>query len=227
MNERINDLNGSENVGKLLPDDNSDLLSNIPDYLNLNPELPAHLMFGYPDYNPYPEFPNFPVMESYPAGRDVVQPVLNDLINSDAMKYCGTHDDSCGFHEDEGALSRKPKPTTQKPQSKPLSLEDLTYDSSRFAKVVKAFLSIEDEKMRTVPEIAKRVDEMFPGQYSDFEGVKVSFALLILFPMVVHSRLAADGQRRIAKAQSLLASWERFAVSIKSRRRAHKTGISI
>lgn len=71
-------------------------------------------------------------------------------------------------------------PTTKKTtmnktrSSKPLTVEDLVHDKSRFAKVVKAFLSIEDESRRTVPEIAKRVDEMHPNRYNDFESVKVS-----------------------------------------------------
>lgn len=58
--------------------------------------------------------------------------------------------------------------------TKPLSPDDLAHDNSRFAKVVKAFLSIEDINKRTVPEIAKRVNTMYAGQYSDFEAVKVS-----------------------------------------------------
>lgn len=60
--------------------------------------------------------------------------------------------------------------------SKPLTLEELVGEDSRFSKVVQAFCSIEEENKRTVPEIAKRVNEKFqliPKHYEDFEGVKV------------------------------------------------------
>ncbi|KAH8112237.1 hypothetical protein DFH11DRAFT_514787 [Phellopilus nigrolimitatus] len=64
------------------------------------------------------------------------------------------------------------KPRADKRNSKPITVEDLAHDNSRFAKVVKAFLSIEDPESRTVPEIAKRVGDLYAGQYADFEGVK-------------------------------------------------------
>ena len=66
------------------------------------------------------------------------------------------------------------KQRVDKRNSKPLTVEELEHDNSRFAKVVKAFLSIEDPESRTVPEIAKRVSDMYAGQYDDFEGVKVT-----------------------------------------------------
>lgn len=62
----------------------------------------------------------------------------------------------------------------EKTRPKPVTMEELTHDNSRFAKVVKAFLSIHDEENRTVPEIAKKVGELYSGQYADFETVKVS-----------------------------------------------------
>ena len=70
---------------------------------------------------------------------------------------------------------KKSRSTVTQRNSKPLQVEELLHDHSRFAKVVKAFLSIEVPEARTVPEISKRVDEMYAGQYSDFEAVKVEF----------------------------------------------------
>ena len=68
---------------------------------------------------------------------------------------------------------KKARTTVTQRNSKPLQVEDLLHDHSRFAKVVKAFLSIEVPEARTVPEISKRVSEMYAGQYPDFEAVKV------------------------------------------------------
>lgn len=68
---------------------------------------------------------------------------------------------------------KKSRATVTQRNSKPLQVEELLHDHSRFAKVVKAFLSIEVPEARTVPEISKRVDEMYAGQYTDFEAVKV------------------------------------------------------
>lgn len=68
---------------------------------------------------------------------------------------------------------KKARTSVTQRNSKPLQVEDLLHDHSRFAKVVKAFLSIEVPEARTVPEISKRVSEMYAGQYPDFEAVKV------------------------------------------------------
>jgi hypothetical protein len=62
---------------------------------------------------------------------------------------------------------------SRKQGAKPLTLKDLTHDDSRFAKVVMAFVSISDEKRRTVTEIAKQVSVLYPDKYADFEYVKV------------------------------------------------------
>lgn len=79
------------------------------------------------------------------------------------------------IHQDHSPVAVAPpkKARVDKRNTKPLAVEDLLHDNSRFAKVVKAFLSIEDQESRTVPEIAKRVSDMYTGQYADFEGVKV------------------------------------------------------
>ncbi|TDL26753.1 hypothetical protein BD410DRAFT_895360 [Rickenella mellea] len=70
-------------------------------------------------------------------------------------------------------VDTRQKPRDEKTRiSKPLTVEDLEHDNSRFAKVVKAFLSITDQNRRTVPEIARSVAEMFPDRYADLEGVK-------------------------------------------------------
>lgn len=74
----------------------------------------------------------------------------------------------------------------EKTRPKPVTLEELTHDNSRFAKVVKAFLSIHDEENRTVPEIAKKVGELYSGQYADFETVKVSGDFSLYVQWKVH-----------------------------------------
>lgn len=83
-----------------------------------------------------------------------------------------------GKGEEEGRTAKK----AEKARTKPVTVEELTHDNSRFAKVVKAFLSIHEEESRTVPEIAKKVGELYSGQYADFETVKVSlrFGVLLL-----------------------------------------------
>lgn len=86
----------------------------------------------------------------------------SDRANSDKINTLTKTEDP-----DTGKAAERSRP-------KPVSLEELTHDNSRFAKVVKAFLSIDDEENRTVPEIAKKVGELYSGQYADFETVKVS-----------------------------------------------------
>lgn len=80
-------------------------------------------------------------------------------------------------YEDHDNQSRKKSRPEKIRTAKPLSLNDLEHDDSRFAKVVRAFFAIEDEKERTVPEIAKAVDRLNPGRYPDFESVKVRSCL--------------------------------------------------
>ncbi|KAI5118942.1 hypothetical protein M0805_006288 [Coniferiporia weirii] len=83
-------------------------------------------------------------------------------------------EDASDSHQDQCAAppSIIKRSRADKRNSKPLTVQDLTHDNSRFAKVVKAFLSIEEQENRTVPEIAKKVSELCAGQYADFEGVK-------------------------------------------------------
>lgn len=116
------------------------------------------------------------------------------------------------------------KPRVDKRNTRPLTVEDLLHDNSRFAKVVKAFLSIEDQENRTVPEIAKRVSEMYAGQYADFEGVKVRISCLRL-ALVTHFTYLANGERRTSKTQGVLASWERLSISVELKRRSGETRI--
>ena len=78
------------------------------------------------------------------------------------------------FDAPENEQHATKKSHAEKMRTKPVTMEELAHDNSRFAKVVKAFLSIPEEENRTVPEIAKKVDELYSGQYADFETVKVS-----------------------------------------------------
>lgn len=97
------------------------------------------------------------------SGEETKTDVFNDSDRSNSVKT-----DTLTKSEDSDARKG------EKTRPKPVTMEELTHDNSRFAKVVKAFLSIHDEENRTVPEIAKKVGELYSGQYADFETVKVS-----------------------------------------------------
>lgn len=96
-------------------------------------------------------------------GEEAKTDVFNDSDRSNSVK-------TDNLIKSEDSDVRK----GEKTRPKPVTMEELTHDNSRFAKVVKAFLSIHDEENRTVPEIAKKVGELYSGQYADFETVKVS-----------------------------------------------------
>lgn len=127
-----------------------------------------HSMDRFPNmmFDPY-----LPGPSNHPHPSDMQMPMLPYPPSQPQQEYtpeCQTPppDDHQSMH-----MSMK-KPRVDKRNSKPLTVEELEHDNSRFAKVVKAFLSIEDPESRTVPEIAKRVSDMYSGQYADFEGVK-------------------------------------------------------
>ena len=129
-----------------------------------------HSMDRFPNmmFDPY-----LPGPSNHPHPSDMQLPILPYPPSQPQQEYtpeCQTppSDDHQSIH-----MSMK-KQRVDKRNSKPLTVEELEHDNSRFAKVVKAFLSIEDPESRTVPEIAKRVSDMYAGQYADFEGVKVT-----------------------------------------------------
>lgn len=126
---------------------------------------------------PLPQLPQLPL------------PPSNDYIHHNNMhEYLNLQDPdptSRMDHENEnGSAFQSPGPPNiskcnaqtqdhRKPGAKPVTLKELAQDDSRFAKVVMAFMSISDEKRRTVSEIAKQVSALFPEKYGDFEYVKV------------------------------------------------------
>lgn len=83
------------------------------------------------------------------------------------------------YEDRDSAIPKRKRPEKVR-TAKPLTTEELEHDNSRFARVVKALLSIEDHTKRTVPEIAKAVQDMYPGRYADFEAVKVRVHLRVL-----------------------------------------------
>lgn len=78
------------------------------------------------------------------------------------------------YEERDAAIPKRKRPEKIR-TAKPITMEELEHDNSRFARVVKALLSIQDPTKRTVPEIAKAVQDMYPGRYADFEAVKVCY----------------------------------------------------
>lgn len=132
---------------------------------------------GPPFGDPFP--PQLPQAYSghpLPPNNLPLLPSLNSLNLAEASGHIESQPPSAvqpHAHEKAASTSTR-KPRIDRRNSKPLTVEELAHDNSRFAKVVKAFLSIEEPESRTVPEIAKRVSEMYAGQYADFEGVKVN-----------------------------------------------------
>lgn len=123
-----------------------------------------------------------------PPGNNLpLLPSLNSLhLGNQAVDPESQPSSAIRTHPPEKIAGSSRKPRVDRRNAKPLTIEELAHDNSRFAKVVKAFLSIEEPESRTVPEIAKRVSEMYAGQYADFEGVKVitSFWESVLTPQV-------------------------------------------
>lgn len=135
-------------------------LSQIP--LPQLPELPA-----FPGRNDLFQYDS---MHNYLHILDV-EPNPTDRIDQEVGSICQSPCQSPG--PPNIAKTSTSSHDSRKQGSKPLTLKDLAHDDSRFAKVVMAFVSISDEKRRTVTEIAKQVSVLFPEKYGDFEYVKV------------------------------------------------------
>lgn len=151
-------------------------------------ELPRNENYMF--YQGLDDFPQLPIPQQLPelpmVGRIDTQhnSNLHDYLNlPEPESIMNTTENaeldvrqSCGPSTPQVPKSSTTSSTSdsRKQGAKPLTLKDLAHDDSRFAKVVMAFMSISDEKRRTVTEIAKQVSVLFPEKYGDFEYVKVS-----------------------------------------------------
>ncbi|KAL5514802.1 hypothetical protein ACEPAG_2118 [Sanghuangporus baumii] len=153
-----------------------EMLGHPPGLSIPGPTLPP--LNSFAPLSPFPyETGAMDMLQSHHRGLHIGQPELDGGTHLPLLPALGNY-----FHdyEEQRAFQDPPPPAdtsakktrVDKRNTRPLTVEDLLHDNSRFAKVVKAFLSIEDQENRTVPEIAKRVSEMYAGQYADFEGVK-------------------------------------------------------
>jgi hypothetical protein len=152
--------------------------------------LPHHINDGrlpplsFPPISPFPYDNGAVDMFGHDAGmhnpdyHNPAQMPLLPFINNDPEFGSEHRAPPSASQEMSPPPPKKSRTGLSQRNSKPLCVEDLLHDHSRFAKVVKAFLSIDAPEERTVPEISKRVGELYAGQYPDFEAVKVSANLL-------------------------------------------------
>ncbi|EJD02065.1 uncharacterized protein FOMMEDRAFT_20854, partial [Fomitiporia mediterranea MF3/22] len=176
------------------PDERSGLAYDAPPLPSLGFPGPfpgvGEMLGHHPSMHPGPTLPplhSFAPLSPFPYDMDAIHPQFRPLHHGPPeldggetlplLPVVGNHmheyEEHQPLHDPQLIAGTSTKKTrVDKRNTKPLTVEDLLHDNSRFAKVVKAFLSIEDAENRTVPEIAKRVSEMYTGQYADFEGVK-------------------------------------------------------
>ncbi|KLO15546.1 hypothetical protein SCHPADRAFT_260806 [Schizopora paradoxa] len=109
-----------------------------------------------------------PAEEAYPQHHMLAAP-SQSTYQQQLRELNPNHLDD--YDDRDSSIQKRKRPEKVR-TAKPLTIEELEHDNSRFARVVKALYSIEDHTKRTVPEIAKAVHDAYPGRYADFEAVK-------------------------------------------------------